>query len=205
MANRDDSPLDLDQLLLKLDDPDPHVRQEIAIALGDFCPKHHPAVNVLIKRLQSPDQTLHDKACAAWALGRIGANATEIIPILLSVIEQTADHTEADELRCYAAEAIENLTGEMDVLITVANQCIADRDWKCRMRGVFLVERLLKRQPKLRDGLVALIDPLVKDDVEEIREHARRLLNGFEEVEQKIEIRSTVLKNPESWFHPGRG
>ena len=49
------------------------------------------------------------------------------------------------------------------------------------MHGLFLVERLLKRQPDLRAGFVPLIEPLVRDEVDEIREHARRILIGFEE------------------------
>jgi HEAT repeat protein len=179
MADRDHSPLDLDQLLLKLNDPDPHVRQEAAIALGDFCRRDHPAVDALIKRLRSSDQTLHDRACAAWALGRIGAKPAEVIPILLALIEQSADQTEADELRCYAAEAIENMTGELDVLTTVAQHCLHDRFWKCRMKGLILVERLIKRQPDLRDGFVPLIKPLLKDELEENRAIARRILDGF--------------------------
>ena len=65
----------LDHLISKLNDLDPEVRQDAAIGLGDHCPKDHPAVNILIERLQSPDQTHHDRACAAWALGKIGANS----------------------------------------------------------------------------------------------------------------------------------
>jgi HEAT repeat protein len=182
-VNRGDIPNDLDQLLLKLDDPDPIVRQEAAIDLGDFCRKDHPAIDVLIERLRSSDQTPHDRACAAWALGRIGTKASEVIPILLSVIEETRDQVEADELRSYAAEAIENLTGEMDVLLKVAQLCLRDRNWKCRMRGLFLVERLVQRQSELLRGFVPLIEPLVKDKSEEIREKARRILIGFEEGE----------------------
>jgi HEAT repeat protein len=182
-VNRGDSPFDLDQLLVELDDPDPLVRQEAAIALGDFCPKNHPAVNVLIERLRSTDQTPHDRACAAWALGRIGAKASKVIPVLLSVIEETRDQTEADELRSYAAEAIVNLIGEMDVLLKLAQHCLVDRFSKCRMNGLLLVERLLTRQSDLRQGFVPLIEALLKDEVEEIREKALRLVIGFEEDE----------------------
>ena len=167
----------------QLRDPDPLVRQEAAIALGDFCRKDHPAVNVLIERLRSSEFTHHDRACAAWALGRIGARTSEVIPILLSVIEETRDQTEADELRSYAAEAIVNLISEMDVLLKLAQHCLVDRFWKCRMNGLLLVERLLTRQPDLRDSLVPLVEPLVTDEVEEIREKARRILIGFEEGE----------------------
>ena len=173
----------LDHLISKLDDSDPLVRQEAAINLGDLSPKDHPAVDVLIERLESPDETHHDRACAAWALGRIGAKAQEIVPILLALIGELKDQTEADQLRSFCAEAIENLTGEMDVLIRVAQRCLADRFWQCRMKGLPLVERLLKRQPELRDGFIPLIEPLVMDEVEEISEHARRIVTGIEQGE----------------------
>jgi HEAT repeat protein len=182
--SRGDSPFDLDQLMVELDDPDPLVRQEAAIALGDFCRKDHPAIDILIERLRSSEFTHHDRACAAWALGRIGARASEVIPILSSVIEEMKDEAEADELRSYAAEAIENLTGEMDVLLKVAQHCLQDRFGKCRMSGLFLIERLLNREPDLRRSFVPLIEPLVTDEVEEIREKARRILIGFEEDEK---------------------
>lgn len=171
---------ELDRMLVDLDDPDPLVRQEAAIALGDFCPKDHPAVNCLIDRLGSFDQTFHDRACAAWALGRIGAKTAGVVPILLALIDGLRDQDEADELRNYSAEAIENLTGELEVLAKVARYCLQDRYWKCRMRGVFIIERLLKRDPDLRDSFMSLIEPRVKDDLEEIREHARRITDAFE-------------------------
>jgi hypothetical protein len=44
-----------------------------------------------------------------------------------------------------------------------------------------LVERLLKRQPDLHDSFVPVIEPLVKDELEENREAARRILDGIEE------------------------
>jgi HEAT repeat protein len=171
----------VDHLNSKLDDLVPVVRQEAAIALGDFCRQDHPAIDVLIERLRSPEQTPHDRACAAWALGRIGAKSFEVMPILLALIEDTKDKVDADGLRRSAAEAIERLTDDIDVLVTVSKHCLQDRFWKCRMHGLFLVERILKRQPDLRDGFVPLIEPLVKDELEEIREEARRVLIGFEE------------------------
>ena len=171
---------DLGRFLLELDDHDPLVRQEAAIGLGDFCRIDHPAIDVLIERLQSPEQTPHDRACAAWALGRIRAKASEVIPILLSLIEEMKEQAEADELRSYAVEAIENLTGEMDVLLTVTRYCLVDMNWQCRMKGLFLVERLLKRQPGLRDCFVPMVEQLTTDKVEEVREKARRMLDEFE-------------------------
>ena len=181
--NKNASQHDLGRFLLELDDPDPHVRQEAAIGLGDFCRIDHPAIDVLIERLQSPEQTPHDRACAAWALGRIRAKASEVIPILLMLIEEMKEQAEADELRSYAVEAIENLTGEMDVLLAVTRFCLVDENWQCRMKGLFLVERLLKRQPDLRDCFLPVVMQLTTDKVEEIREKAQRILIGFEKVE----------------------
>lgn len=171
----------VDLLIEKLDDPDAMIRQEAFVSIGDHCPKNHHAIEVLIERLRSTDQTPHERACSAWALGKIGARPGEVVPILSAVIEETKDQADFDELRNRSAEAIENLTGEMDVLMKVAKHCVADRDWQCRMRGLFLVERLLKRQPELRDGLVPLLEPLVEDEVEEIRAQALRMLIGFDE------------------------
>jgi HEAT repeat protein len=170
---------DLDRFLLELDDSNPIVRQEAAIGLGDFCREDHSCIDVLIERLQAPEQTLHDRACAAWALGRIKRKTGEIIPILLSLIEEMKDQPDADELRSHAVEAIERLTDNIEVLTTVAKHCLQDRCWKCRMRGLFLIERLLKRQPDLRDGFVPIIKPLVRDQNEEIRGNAWRVLDGL--------------------------
>ena len=180
MTNNENPP-NLDQFLLELNDPDPLVRQEAAIALGDFCREDHPCIDVSIERLQSTEQTHHDRACAVWALGRIKAKAGEVVPILLTLIDEMKDQLEADEFRSYAAEAIERLTGDIDVLTTVAKSCLGDGFWKSRMRGLSLVERLFKRQPDLRDAFVPLIEPLLRDELEEIRENVRRILAGLEE------------------------
>ena len=162
----------------KLDDPDPLVRPEAAQHLADCCPKDHLAVSVLIERLRSSDQTFHDQACAAWALAQIGARASEVVPILLSVIEETRTRAKANELRHHAVHAIENLTDEMDVLMIVAQHCLRDRHWVCRMDGLFLAKRLIKRQPELLHAFVLLVEPLLEDEVEEIRGIARRVLAG---------------------------
>jgi HEAT repeat protein len=173
----------LDQFLIELDDPDPIVRQEAAIGLGDFCRGDHPCIDVLIERLRSPDQTPHDRACAAWALGRIKAKAGEVVSVLVALIGDLKDQPEADVFRRFAAEAVERLTQDSDVLTIVARQCVHDRAWECRMKGLFIFERLLKRRPELRDGLVPLIEALAGDEVEEIREGARRILIGCDEGE----------------------
>jgi hypothetical protein len=80
------------------------------------------------------------------------------------LIVEVKDQGEADELRSYAAEAIERLTNDIDVLVIVAQHCRSDPFWKSRMHGLFLVERLLKRQPDLLDGFVTLIEPLSEDE-----------------------------------------
>ena len=50
------------------------------------------------------------------------------------------------------------------------------------MRGLFIAERLLSGD-LTRDSFVPLIEPLLKDEVEENRDRARRILDGFEEDE----------------------
>jgi hypothetical protein len=102
----------VDHLVEKLDHADPLLRQEAAKEIADCCPKDHAAVNVLIERIRSPDQTFHDRTCAVWALGRIGVKAGEVIPILVGLIEENKDQAEADEFRRFAAKAIEKLRGE---------------------------------------------------------------------------------------------
>jgi hypothetical protein len=174
---------DLDQFLLELNGPDPIGRQEAAIGPGDLCREEHPAIDVLIERLRSPDQNLHDRACSAWALGRIKAKASEVVPILLTLLEEMKERAEADELRSYAAEALERLTNETSVLTDVAQACLRDRFWKCRMHGLLLIERLLARRPELRDGFRPLVEPLLRDEVEEIRYDARPLLDRLDEAQ----------------------
>jgi len=131
----------------------------------------------LIERTSSSEHSIHDRACAASALGEIGAKAYEVVPMLLAVMEATKDQAEANELRYYAAYAIENLTGEIDVLVTVARLCLADCHWTCKMLGLALAERIIKRQPDLRSSFVPLIRPLSDDVIEEIRTAARQLLD----------------------------
>jgi hypothetical protein len=62
--------------------------------------------------------------------------------------------------------------------VIVAQLCLGDRDWQCRMRGLFIAERLIKRQPDLRGSFVSLIEPHLKDELDEIQDNARRILDG---------------------------
>ena len=65
----------------------PAVRQEAAIAFGDFCPKDHAAVNSLIVRLRSPDQTLHE---ALSIVERLVTRHPELRDGFVSLIEPLA-------------------------------------------------------------------------------------------------------------------
>ena len=58
----------------KLDDPDPHIRGEAAIALADIGPRASRTIPLFLERLRSTNTTFHDRACAAWALPRIGVD-----------------------------------------------------------------------------------------------------------------------------------
>jgi hypothetical protein len=48
------------------------------------------------------------------------------VPVLLNVLEQSADSQDAGELRRCSAEAVETLTGDDQVLFAVARLCLVD-------------------------------------------------------------------------------
>ena len=154
----------VDHLIERLDDPVAEVRQEAAIALGDLQEEGRRAVPILIDRLSSTAITFHDRACAAWALAQIKHATATVVPALMEAFKQTADQEEAGELRRYAAEAIERLTDDPIVLLSVAHACLADRFWKCRMIGLGLVERLGEQGREL----LPLVQLLVADEEAEI-------------------------------------
>jgi hypothetical protein len=162
----------------KLGDPDPHGRLDAVVALADFGLHAGGAVPVLLDRLRSSESTIHERTLAAWALPRIGASGEIVVPILLAVLDETANGAEADELRRFLAEAIESLTDSFRVLVPLARRCLRDRYWKCRMNGMLLVERLGKRERRLLPLLVRSVEPLVDDEVEEVREVAGRIVGG---------------------------
>lgn len=164
----------IDHLIGRLTDADPLIRQEAAIALGDFEGQGRRAVPALLDRLRSSAITFHDRACAAWALGKVGS-ATAVVPALLEVLGGTADEPNADRLRRYAADAIVELTNDPDLLLSVARLCLVDRYFECRLLGLHLVETLGELGRELR----LLVEPLVEDEVAEVREAARKLRNDL--------------------------
>ena len=85
-----------------------------------------------------------------------------------------SDGNEAGELRRYAAEAIERLSDDHDVLLSVARSCIQDQYWKCRMVGLGLIEQIGERGREL----VQFVQPLVKDELPEIRRTDRERLEA---------------------------
>ena len=169
----------LGEIQTKLNDPDPHIRQDSAIALADLGPHARAAIPLLLDRLRSREETLHDRACAAWTLPRIGVDGDQAVPIFLQVLNETADQAEAGELRYRAAEAIETLTESFRTLVPLARRSLGDRYWKSRLYGLALVERLGKRSRRLLEMLMPSVEPLLDDEVEEIREDARRIVDGF--------------------------
>jgi HEAT repeat protein len=172
----------LDEIQKKLGDPDPHVRQDAVIALAEFGSHARGAVPLLLERLRSNETPTHDRTLSAWVLPRIGVHAEQGIPILLTVLDETENETEADELRRWAAEAVESLTDSFRVLVPLARRCLKDRYWKCRLHGLLMVERLVQRERRLLPMLVPNVESLVSDEVEEIREVAGRVLEGFRAV-----------------------
>ena len=114
--------------------------------------------------------TLHDRACAAWALGKVGS--VEIVPQLLSVLRTAVDQPATDELRRCVAEAIEQLTSDTEILLQVARTCLVDRYFKCKLIGLNLKGRLGERGREL----IPLVERLVQDELREVREEANRAL-----------------------------
>ena len=169
----------LGEIQSKLNDPDPHIRQDAAIALADLGPRACAAIPLLLDRLSSPTETLHDRACAAWALPRLGLDRDQAVPIFLQVLNEAADQADAGELRFRAAEAIEALSDSFRTLVPVARRSVEDRYWKVRLFGLTLVERLGKRSRRVLEMLIGNVKPLLDDDLEEIRVVARQIANDF--------------------------
>lgn len=163
----------IDHLIGRLNDTDPHIRGEAAIALGDL--ENGRAVPVLLERVQSTDITPHDRACAAWVLGRIGRGRNDVVPSLLNVLEQSASSVEADELRRCAAEAVEALAEDGEVRFAVARLCLNDPYYKCRLVGLGLVEGLGER----RAELLSLVERLIRDKVEPVSAEAQKIMADF--------------------------
>jgi HEAT repeat protein len=165
----------LGEIQMKLNDPDPHIRQDAAIALADLGPHARHVIPILLDRLRSPETTFHDKTLAAWALPRIGVRSDDAIPTLLAVLEEAGDQPEAGELRRYAAEAVEHLNDSFRLLVPLARRCLTDPFWKCRLHGVCLVERLVERDRRLLPMLVPNVEPLLTDELEEVRAIAQQI------------------------------
>ena len=169
----------LDEIQTKLNDADPHIRQDACIALAEFGTHASAAIPVLLDRLRSPQETPLDRTLSAWALPRIGVAAEQGIPVFLAVLVETAGEADADEMRRLSAEAIESLSDSFRVLVPLARRCLLDRFWKCRMHGLMLVEQLVQRERRLLPMLVPNVEPLLSDEVEEVRKIARRIVDSF--------------------------
>lgn len=169
----------LAEIQAKLTHPDPHVRQDSAIALADLGTHARAAIPALLDRLGSSDATLHDRACAAWALLKIGVKEGLAVPVFVQVLDETADHPDAGELRYRAAEAVESLTDSFRTLVPLARRCLADSYWKPRLYGLTLVERLGKRHRRLLEMLMPSVEPLLDDEMEEVRAFAREIVDCF--------------------------
>lgn len=101
----------------------------------------------------------------------LGHDGDEIVPELLRYLQSSSDQSDGQELRRCAAEAVEQLTNDPEVLMTLAQSCLSDRFYKCRLIGLNLVEKLGERGREL----LSLVQSLVKDEVMEIKMEARRV------------------------------
>lgn len=169
----------LAEIQAKLNDFDPHIRQDAAIALADLGPHARAAIPILLARLSSPEETLHDRECAAWTLPRIGVDGDLTLPIFVQVLDETVNQVEAGDLRFRASEAIEALSDSFRILVPLARRCLADRGWKSRMYGLALAERLGKRHHRLLEMLMPTVRLLLDYEAEEIRNFAGEIVDGI--------------------------
>ena len=158
----------------KLNDPDPHVRADAIVALVDFGLHARNAVPLFLDRLRTG--TIHERTLAAWVLPRIGASE-EAVAVLLAVLDEAAEDREADELRLRAVEAVERLSESFRVLVPLARCCLRDRYWRCRLHGLDLFERLVRRERRLKAMLSPSVEVLVGDEAEEVRVAAQRIVS----------------------------
>lgn len=89
--------------------------------------------------------------------------------MLLAVLDETAEHIDACELRLRSVDAIECLSNSYRVLVPLARHCLRDKYWKCRLLGLELVERLIRRERRLQPLLMPNVEALAGDAVEEVR------------------------------------
>ena len=79
---------------------------------------------------------------------------------------------EGQQLRSYADEVVEQLTSSIDVLTSAAQHCLRDGFGNAECTACCSSSGF-KRQPDLRDIFLPLIEPLMKDEGESIRERER--------------------------------
>ncbi len=116
----DDSSQDLafDEIIERLYDPDPDVREEAAGALGRI--GSHKAVDVLIEQLQDKESTIRSQA--AKALGNIGSN--DALPALLDGINDPSE-----DVQNACTRALGSIGGEESVkrLLSIIKNIGSDR------------------------------------------------------------------------------
>jgi hypothetical protein len=140
------SPAMTEELLARLDDDDPFVRQDAAVALGDLGNRAAKTVDVFRLRLLSPNMTYHDRCCAAWVLWQIAGKGNKaVINELLHVLRTEITTPDADNLRCYCGYAIEELATDYETLEIVRRSRETDPYW-------IEVARLTADIPDVIDG-----------------------------------------------------
>jgi len=169
-----------DHLVERLSDRSPDVRTEAAAELVKGYGSHAcSAVDTLLEQIANPDETLYDKRLAVWLLPRVGAKGEEIISLLLECFQShTADSIEEGELRWTVAESIERMTKEAEVMIPLIRSCLHDLYWKVRLGGLYTLKNLAEKKPQVINGVEDLLDPLLADEIPEVRNLAGELRNG---------------------------
>ena len=168
-------------LIAKLSDPDPTIRAEAAIALRPFESEASEAIPLLLERLRSLETTLEDRVLATNLLPHLGVPRG--VPALLSVLRESANEPEANEIRYRTARAIQQLTEARQALIPVVEICLEDHFWKCRREGLRLARKLITDLPYLGKFLLPIISPLKNDLIPEVRSLASKIVDAFDRKE----------------------
>jgi hypothetical protein len=110
--------------------PPPDDERAIAIELLAACGK--PGVGPLIRELKHPEPDM--RKLAASALGRIGPEAREAVPVLIQALSDTAAgessaYQAPDPVCCVAAEALGKIGPDAEAALPALEKLLSDGSW----------------------------------------------------------------------------
>ena len=118
---------------------DNDVRSRAEGALGDLGRQAKPALPDLIKSIEKRTKTStgHIGINGIWAVGCIGPDAKDALPLLESIVKQKHGRE-----RVYAAESVLKIGGDKAAAIAALQQALHDPDPKARREAAQVFERI---------------------------------------------------------------